>query len=200
MSSTQSKSKSISVVSDIINKKIKKSIENSDDQSFMNTIKNSIRDKLSSSVLNDIGLFNSSNTSTETPSVSDQVLNIPNVEDQTFTEIKPYDHQYFENSEYGDYSTGDIDIKYYNQKYNASNPNTSFANYDVDIKDLLNDLGSDGDNKLANRMRVVSLKNKEAIINRAKVDRYTNQHYFTEELNNHANSIWWENDDYESLF
>jgi hypothetical protein len=199
MSNKQSKSKSINPISDIINKKIKKSIENSDDQSFMNTIKNSIRDKLSSSVLNDIGLFNSPNIPTEAPSVSTQISDMPNVEDQTFTEIRPYEHQYFENNDYGDYSMSDIDIKYYNQKYN-NNSNTSFANYDVDIKDLLNDLGSDGDNKLANRMRVVSLKNKEAIINRSKVDKYTNQHYFTEELNNHANSIWWENDDYESLF
>jgi hypothetical protein len=62
------------------------------------------------------------------------------------------------------------------------------------------DENSCGDDKLANKMKHMSLKNKQAIINRAKWNKSSFIPFIEEELNNHSNSIWWDNQDYENQF
>lgn len=59
--------------------------------------------------------------------------------------------------------------------------------------------GAPGDTRLANRMKWMSLKNKQSKINRAKMDRDTFKKYYEEELETHANRRWWDNDDLEYL-
>jgi hypothetical protein len=60
-----------------------------------------------------------------------------------------------------------------------------------------NDVICPGDKRLSDRMKWMGQKNKFAIDNRAKFDKYTNLNYFEEELNDAANSRWWDNDDLE---
>ena len=55
-------------------------------------------------------------------------------------------------------------------------------------------MGSLGDNRLAHLQKKRSNKNREAIDNMARQDKYTNINYLAEELNEHANSVWWDDD------
>jgi len=74
--------------------------------------------------------------------------------------------------------------------------NKDFSNF----KDIYNLTGCNGDTKLANRMKFMSLKDKFAKENRAAFDRTTIQHLFTDELNIEEKRIWWENPDvYDSV-
>jgi len=58
----------------------------------------------------------------------------------------------------------------------------------------------DGDDKLTYKMIDMSLNNKRAMTNRAMWNKYSFLPYYEQELQNHANSIWWENDDLEHDF
>ena len=69
--------------------------------------------------------------------------------------------------------------------------NKDFSNF----KDIYNLTGCNGDTKLANRMKFMSLKDKFAKENRAAYDRSSIQHLFTDELNIEEKRIWWENPD-----
>lgn len=62
------------------------------------------------------------------------------------------------------------------------------------LKNIFDEIGSLGDNKLAHRMKYLSNMNRVAIDNRARLDKYTNLNYLTEELDDHANSVWWDDD------
>ena len=49
-------------------------------------------------------------------------------------------------------------------------------------------------------MKHVSNKNRVAIDNMTRQNKYTNINYFAEELNDHANSIWWDDETLEKEF
>jgi hypothetical protein len=66
-----------------------------------------------------------------------------------------------------------------------------FSNF----KDIYSLTGCNGDTKLANRMKFMSLKDKFAKENRAAFNRTSIQHLFTDELNIEEKRIWWENPD-----
>ena len=65
---------------------------------------------------------------------------------------------------------------------------------------LFDEIGSLGDNKIAHLMKHVSNKNRVAIDNMTRQNKYTNINYFAEELNDHANSIWWDDETLEKEF
>jgi len=67
-------------------------------------------------------------------------------------------------------------------------------NYKYNIFD---GLGSLGDNIIAHHMKHVSNKNRVAIDNFARQNKNTNINYLKGELDEHANSIWWDNDELE---
>lgn len=67
-------------------------------------------------------------------------------------------------------------------------------------KNLFDEIGSLGDNKIAHLMKHVSNKNRVAIDNMARQNKYTNINYFEQELKDHANSIWWDNEKLEQEF
>jgi hypothetical protein len=77
----------------------------------------------------------------------------------------------------------------------------------LEIEDPLQDINflydsnqCEGDDELTRKMIHTSLKNKHAINNRAKWDVNSFRPYVEEELNEHANSIWWDNQDLENEF
>ena len=65
---------------------------------------------------------------------------------------------------------------------------------------LFDEIGSLGDNKIAHLMKHISNKNRVAIDNMARQNKYTNINYFAEELNDHANSVWWDDETLEKEF
>ena len=65
---------------------------------------------------------------------------------------------------------------------------------------LFDEIGSLGDNNIAHLMKHLSNKNRVAIDNMARQNKYTNINYFAEELNDHANSIWWDDETLEKEF
>ena len=67
-------------------------------------------------------------------------------------------------------------------------------------KNLFDEIGSLGDNRIAHLMKHVSNKNRVAIDNMSRQNKYTNINYFTEELKDHANSIWWDDETLEKEF
>lgn len=62
-------------------------------------------------------------------------------------------------------------------------------------KNIYDEIGSIGDNKLSRRMKYMSNMNRVAMDNQARVNKYTNIAYFEEELNDHENSVWWEDNE-----
>jgi hypothetical protein len=75
----------------------------------------------------------------------------------------------------------------------------------VQYHDTVNDLykpglGCPGDNALAKKMKHMSMKNKAAIDARSRMTKYSFMHLFDEELNDHSNSRWWDNQDLEQYF
>jgi hypothetical protein len=70
-------------------------------------------------------------------------------------------------------------------------------NYKINMFD---EIGSLGDNKIAHHMKHISNKNRVAIDNYARQNKYTNLNYFADELNEHANSVWWDDDSLEKEF
>jgi hypothetical protein len=66
---------------------------------------------------------------------------------------------------------------------------------------LFDEIGCLGDNLLAHKMKQVSNKNREAIDNFSRTySKYSNINYFEQELNDAANSRWWDNDELEQNF
>jgi hypothetical protein len=61
-------------------------------------------------------------------------------------------------------------------------------------------LGSKGDTEIAERMKYMSNMNRVAMDNQARVNKYTNIGYFKEELDDHANSRWWDDETLEDEF
>jgi hypothetical protein len=67
-------------------------------------------------------------------------------------------------------------------------------------KNVFDEIGSLGDNNIAHLMKHMSNKNRVAIDNMSRQNKYTNMHYFDQELKDHANSIWWDDESLESEF
>ena len=61
-------------------------------------------------------------------------------------------------------------------------------------ENLFPELGSLGDNKLAYLQKHRGDKNKQAMDRASRMNKYTNINYFSGELKEHANSIWWDDD------
>jgi hypothetical protein len=57
----------------------------------------------------------------------------------------------------------------------------------------------DGDEKLANKMAHVSIKNRNAIHNRTRYSSDNFRKYFQEELDENEHRVWWENDILEDM-
>lgn len=80
-------------------------------------------------------------------------------------------------------------------KYGDPEPNSvDFLYYGNDTNPIL------GDDKLAYRMHDMGQKNKHAMINRAMWNKNSAIPYFEEELNSHANSIWYDDDTLDDEF
>ena len=67
-------------------------------------------------------------------------------------------------------------------------------------KNIYDGIGSLGDNKIAHLMKYSSNKNRVAIDNMSRQNKYTNINYFTQELNDRANCVWWDDDSLEQEF
>jgi hypothetical protein len=80
-------------------------------------------------------------------------------------------------------------------KYGDPEPNSiDFLYYGNDNSPLY------GDDKLTYRMYAMSQKNKQALVNRAMWNKNSILPYFEEELRNHADSVWWDDDTLEGEF
>jgi hypothetical protein len=62
------------------------------------------------------------------------------------------------------------------------------------------ELGSLGDNRLMQQMKHMSNKNRQSVDGAARFDKYTNIGYFANELDQAANSRWWDDDTLEKEF
>jgi hypothetical protein len=67
-------------------------------------------------------------------------------------------------------------------------------------KNLFDEIGSLGDNRIAHLMKHVSNKNRVAIDNMSRQNKYTTINDLAEELKDHANSIWWDDETLEKEF
>jgi hypothetical protein len=96
----------------------------------------------------------------------------------------------------------DLENKYSN-KEDADSPDVPKAKhkgeFDIDlynkglsIQELHKDMGCSGDNKLANRMKYMGMQAKVSQDNRAKLNRYSLQQYWEEELRDNENRDWWD--------
>ena len=66
---------------------------------------------------------------------------------------------------------------------------------------LFDEIGCDGDNMIAHKMKQISNKNREAMDNFSRTfTKYSNLNYFDRELKDAAASRWWDNQDLESEF
>ncbi len=84
-------------------------------------------------------------------------------------------------------------------------PATDIVAEKAQYYDTVNDLykpglGCPGDDALAKKMKHMSMKNKAAIDARSRMTKYSFMHLFDEELNDHSNSRWWDNQDLEQYF
>jgi hypothetical protein len=68
------------------------------------------------------------------------------------------------------------------------------------VNDVYYEGGCPGDDALTKRMLEQGNRSKQSIDIRAKFDKYSLLHYFDEELDSHANSVWWDNDSLEHKF
>lgn len=87
--------------------------------------------------------------------------------------------------------------------YTQDDPSDEITSYaeDPDILKMYKSQSYNGDNMIADRMKYLSDKPKQAIIARANMDKYTIAPFLEEELEQHANSRWWENNqDLEHVF
>lgn len=65
---------------------------------------------------------------------------------------------------------------------------------------IFDEIGSMGDNNIAHLMKHMSNKNRVAIDNMSRQNKYTNINYFAAELDEHANSVWWDDETLEDEF
>jgi hypothetical protein len=66
---------------------------------------------------------------------------------------------------------------------------------------LFDEIGCDGDNMLAHKMKHISNKNREAMDNFSRTfTKYSNVNYFDQELKDAEASRWWDNQDLEGEF
>jgi hypothetical protein len=65
---------------------------------------------------------------------------------------------------------------------------------------IFDEIGSMGDNNIAHLMKHMSNKNRVAIDNMSRQNKYTNINYLAAELDEHANSIWWDDETLEDEF
>lgn len=87
--------------------------------------------------------------------------------------------------------------------YTQDDPSDEITEYaeDPDILEMYKSQSYNGDNMIADRMKYLSDKPKQAIIARSNLDKYTLAPFLEEELEQHANSRWWEdNQDLEHIF
>ena len=87
-----------------------------------------------------------------------------------------------------------------NKKYDNSNlikqmlHNHNYAPKSVNKYTNEGYIATDGDTLLADRMKAVSMKNKEAIHHRTRFNSDNFRQYFQEELDEQEKKIWWEHD------
>jgi hypothetical protein len=67
-------------------------------------------------------------------------------------------------------------------------------------ENLFPDASCGGDYLLAEKMKHMGLQPKVSIDAQARLDKYTNYGYLAEELDSHANSIWWDDETLEDEF
>jgi ABC-type multidrug transport system fused ATPase/permease subunit len=67
-------------------------------------------------------------------------------------------------------------------------------------ENLFPDASCSGDYLLAEKMKHMGLQPKVSIDAQSRVDKYTNYGYLAEELDSHANSIWWDDETLEDEF
>ena len=87
--------------------------------------------------------------------------------------------------------------------YTQDEPSDEITEYaeDKDIYEMYKSQPYNGDSSIADRMKKMSDRSKESIVVRARMDKYTIAPFLEEELAQHANSRWWENNqDLEHMF
>ena len=67
-------------------------------------------------------------------------------------------------------------------------------------KNIFDEIGCLGDNRIAHLMKHISNKNRVAIDNMSRQNKFTNINYFAQELKDHANSRWWDDEKLEKEF
>jgi hypothetical protein len=82
-------------------------------------------------------------------------------------------------------------------KQKIKKPEYSENNYKYNTYD---ELAGIGDNLLTHKMKHMSNMNRVAMDNFARQNKNTNIHYFNNELDEHANSVWWDDDTLENEF
>ena len=63
-----------------------------------------------------------------------------------------------------------------------------------DIRKLYTHMGSNGDTQICNRMKYMGVQPKLSQDIRASYNKYSQEPFFTQELEEQSNKIWWEND------
>jgi hypothetical protein len=85
-----------------------------------------------------------------------------------------------------------------------SNIGDNFSGYaaikDQTLRDLYHPPNVRGDDVLTYAMLMAGTKNKTAMINRSRFTKRVIEPYVWQELNDHENSIWWDNQDLEAEF
>ena len=141
-----------------------------------------------SNLLNQINMENSNNPKNKNDEKYD--YSIPDQTDKNKNGLNNNDttplYENLENLKYMNYYSGQGLNCAYDLQFSKD-----FSNF----KDIYSLTGCNGDTKLANRMKFMSLKDKFAKENRAAFDRTSIQHLFTDELNIEEKRIWWENPD-----
>jgi len=85
--------------------------------------------------------------------------------------------------------------------YIQDDPNVELTEEkDEEIYEMYHPKGCSGDTMIAKRMSYMATMPKRAINTRARLDKYALAPYLEEELEQHANSIWWEQDSLEEQF
>jgi len=105
-------------------------------------------------------------------------------------------HNYIRKPLKPDYNIKQNVDKAWNQQ-KTKKPEYSENNYKYNTYD---ELAGIGDNLLTHKMKQMSNMNRVAIDNFARQNKNTNIHYFNNELDEHANSVWWDDDTLENEF
>jgi hypothetical protein len=111
---------------------------------------------------------------------------IDEINRDTYSDKEILSHSNFKQPDIVKQNDCDIDIDIYNQN--------------VDFRDMYQNMGGLGDNRLANRMKYMSLQPKLSANIRASFNKYSLQPYVEEELRENENRDWWENDALDAVF